>query len=54
MADERKECCKVVENLEKQDTGKPELEMWKCKVCGCRHFELSADPGVYALKGAKI
>jgi hypothetical protein len=23
----------------------------RCRVCGCRHFELTADPGHYALRG---
>jgi hypothetical protein len=43
MTDQRKECCRVKENLEPQDSSRPELTIVKCKVCGCRHFELTIE-----------
>lgn len=45
-----KECCQKVENLVPQPSDKPDLSILKCKVCGCRHFELSVDPGIIALE----
>jgi hypothetical protein len=42
--DKRKECCRVEENLVPHQE-RPDLVIRKCTVCGCRHFELSADPG---------
>jgi len=49
--DNRKECCKNPDNLEAQASDKPELEILKCKVCGCRHFGLTLEPGLIGLKG---
>ncbi len=49
MEDNVKECCKKPENLalhEKRD----DLIVMKCKVCGCRHFELTMDVGKFGLK----
>ena len=44
--DFRKECCRLGENLEylhvSEDMGQV---VTRCKVCGCRHFEINADPG---------
>jgi hypothetical protein len=54
MSDERKDCCKQPENLEVQPNDKPELVIRKCIVCGCRHFELSMEPGIVGLKGTKL
>lgn len=54
MSDDRKDCCKQVDNLETQPSEKPELEIRKCKVCGCRHFELSLEPGVFGIEGKNL
>jgi hypothetical protein len=54
MADERKECCKKQENLEKQPSHKPELVIMKCKVCGCRHYELTLAPGIFGVEGRNV
>jgi len=54
MADTRKDCCKQPENLEPSDTGTPELSLLICRVCGCRHFELTLEPGVVGLEGASL
>jgi hypothetical protein len=37
-------CCQATENLELRDSGKPDLELRVCRVCGARHFELTVDP----------
>ncbi len=49
--DNRKECCNQVENLELQQGDKSDLKILRCKVCGCRHFELTVDPGKLGLRG---
>jgi hypothetical protein len=54
MSDGKKECCQNPENLEVQPSEKPELIIRKCSVCGCRHFELSMDPGIIGLKGVNL
>lgn len=51
--DSRKDCCRVPENLEPHQE-RPDLTITKCHVCGCRHFELTVDPGVYFAKGAPV
>jgi len=51
--DHRKECCKQPENLVPHQE-RPDLLINKCKVCGCRHFELTADPGRLGLRGAEV
>ena len=46
-------CCNDPENLlPHPETGTPGLSAVKCSVCGCRHFELSADPGEIKFEGA--
>jgi hypothetical protein len=52
--DKRKECCKLIENLELQQNDKPDLTIQKCKVCGCRHFEVTLDPGSLGLVGGRV
>jgi hypothetical protein len=52
--DKRKECCRNPENLEVQQGDKSDLTIQKCKVCGCRHFELSVDPGYIGLFGKTL
>lgn len=52
--DRRKECCQKEENLELQPKDKADLIIWKCKICGCRHFELTIDPGRIGLKGIEL
>jgi len=54
MADTRKDCCKVPENLERKLTGRDDLELYVCRVCGCRHFEATAEPGVIGVRGALV
>lgn len=50
----KKECCKNPENLELQPSNKSELKILKCKVCKCRHFELTVEAGVIGVAGAKL
>jgi hypothetical protein len=47
-----KSCCQAVENRDIRDSERPGLALEVCRVCGCRHFELSLDPGVLGLQGA--
>jgi hypothetical protein len=51
--DHRKECCRKEENLVAHQE-RPDLIIRRCKVCGCRHFELSVDVGRLGLKGQGI
>ena len=44
LIDGKKACCRDPANLtliEKVD----DSEVWRCQVCQCRHFEVSAAPG---------
>lgn len=44
VGDKRKDCCKPdAGNLEPKQL-RPDLLVNVCKVCGCRHFELTVDP----------
>lgn len=55
--DHRKDCCKVEENLsppERYDPERADLLFRRCKVCGCRHFEATAEPGRVFMRGAAI
>ena len=41
-------CCEINTNLEITFIyGNP---VWVCKVCGCRHFTMEVDSGVYESK----
>lgn len=50
-----KECCAEAANRTEPEAveGHPEgdLLVERCKVCGCRHFELSVDTGKLGLYG---
>jgi hypothetical protein len=52
--DNRKDCCKVEENLGPVVQERVDLAYRRCSVCQCRHFELTADPLVINLRGAAI
>lgn len=42
-------CCENVDNLEiAEDRGHVVIRV--CRACGRKHYELSAEPGVYALR----
>jgi len=46
-----KECCQKPENLSPPElTGAPQETMQRCKVCNCRHFRITVDPGRYTAK----
>jgi len=50
-----KDCCKQDDNLEVQTSdGRTELVVRKCRVCGCKHFELTLNPGVIGLLGKSL
>lgn len=48
-----KECCQKEENLYLFESNN-DLVVMKCKVCGCRHFELTLAPGHIGVTGAKL
>ena len=53
--DQRKECCRDPQNLQPApEFEKPGLSVRRCKVCGCRHFELSVEPGKLGLLGGAL
>jgi hypothetical protein len=43
------ECCDDSANLIKKDSKREDLDLFVCKVCGSRHFELTVDPTNFAL-----
>lgn len=50
-----KDCCKDAENLELlPDEGKEGLTVKRCKICGCRHRRMVAEPGMLGLKFIRI
>ena len=49
-----KECCKNQKNLEIKDSGKSDLVLMVCKVCSCRHFELTLDKGKLGVVGKAL
>lgn len=51
--DHRKPCCKNPLNLKKHQE-RPDLVIRKCMLCGCRHFELTMDPGKIGFKLAPL
>jgi hypothetical protein len=55
MADERKPCCQDPANLSApiRDPEGPGLEIRVCRVCACRHYELTLEPGVIGLRGSQ-
>ena len=57
QGDNRKECCKDPGNLYRRPNDPEErkdLIIMRCKVCECRHFELSVDPLELNLKGKPV
>ena len=45
-----KECCKKQENRVPVEL-RNAMMVEKCKVCGCKHYEMRAEPGVIFAKG---
>jgi hypothetical protein len=43
--DPRKECCRDEENLGEVEQVDDSTTLRRCKVCGCRHFDMTVDPG---------
>jgi hypothetical protein len=48
-----KDCCKQEVNLVLTRISLDEV-VNKCQVCGCRHFELTVDPGVIGIRGKDL
>jgi hypothetical protein len=50
-----KPCCEDLENRftpARENAGRKDLTITMCSVCGCKHYELEVDAGVYNLKMA--
>jgi len=47
-----KRCCRQEENRVLQPGTRPGLKLNVCKVCSCRHFEATVDPGKFSLQGS--
>jgi len=55
--DTRKDCCKDPANLYRRENDpeeRPDLVVRRCRVCNCRHCELTADPLRLNLRGTSI
>lgn len=40
------DCCNIESNIEQiEDNKEKKLKVERCKVCGCRHFKLTLEPG---------
>lgn len=48
------ECCNREANLGPVEHQGKDISFRKCKVCGCRHIEFTADPGKLGVKGATL
>lgn len=53
IAGTKKECCQKEENLFLHEK-RPDLVVMKCKVCGCRHFEATLEPGKMGVEGSQM
>lgn len=50
-----KPCCEEeAGNLEKQPTNAQGNYSMKCKVCGCNHYKMFAQPGNFGIVGGKL
>lgn len=46
-------CCNDPDNLEVTPAAK-DLTVKECKVCGCKHYEFTVDPGELGVTGAAL
>ncbi len=51
--DQRKECCRKEENLIPSQE-RPDLIIKICRICHCRHFEVTLDPGKLGVTGIQV
>lgn len=54
QGDKRKECCKDETNLGPVVQHRPDVTYRRCKVCQCRHFEWTVDPGKMFSRGVPL
>jgi len=47
-------CCSKPENLDRVEKLTESLTVRYCRVCGRRHFEGNAEPGVYNSRGTAL
>lgn len=51
------ECCEKLEDrvpYESEEELPPDVEVSVCSSCGCRHFELTVDPGRLGVTGKSL
>ena len=48
------ECCRDEKNLSETVQERKDLVYRRCGVCGCRHFELTVDPGELGVQGKEL
>jgi len=46
---ELSECCKNPDNLEDQLTGRKDLRIKKCRICGRNHYRFHAEMGIFGI-----
>jgi hypothetical protein len=49
-----KPCCEDLTKREVVPSDQPDVTITRCTVCGCRHFELSVDPGALGVTGMAL
>ena len=50
-----KPCCEDAENRELVEAeSREDVTVTRCKVCGCRHYEVEADFGSIGVAGARL
>jgi hypothetical protein len=54
QGDKRKECCKQEDNLGPVVQEREDLIYRRCRVCQCRHFELTVDPLRLGIHGSNM
>ena len=47
-------CCMDSKNMELQSGNTPDIRVSQCRVCGRRHYGMTADPGELNLTGKEI
>lgn len=50
-----KDCCKIAENMDLMaEESRDGLTVKRCRICGCRHRRLVAEPGMIGMKFMRI
>ena len=51
---EIKECCQQAKNLYEMPDDRKNIVVRKCKVCACRHIEITVEPGELGVFGGAV